>query len=368
MHSAAPTGTRFTGDRYVRRLRWIAEHDIIEASGAVGTPRQGIVPVTGGSDPEPDYGAPTQHHVGVLRLRDGEVLWQRPGSFSRTGPASTRVLAASTGQTGLSTFGAFDLQTGRASACGLPRPARILDDGTAVGITPDRLTRVRLRDGASLWRSPVTGRFQHAVTGDGVVVASTDPDDPTRGLSASETTTQVSALRLSDGSPLWEITDRAGPGPNAVDLPERTVLGIADERVVITDRHRLRGHRTSDGKLLWSRPSPRWHDGATFTVADERLLIAAQRRVTAYRMADGTVDWTAPTPNLPVLSASAASGGLLYAPISQRPGLAVLNLHRGNISTTLTGVVSDSWGRDVTIGDGVLIVQERKRTLAFDLR
>ncbi|RKS73187.1 putative pyrroloquinoline-quinone binding quinoprotein [Actinomadura pelletieri DSM 43383] len=368
LRSAAPTNTRFTGDRYVSRLRWVAEHDIVEASGAVGTPRHGVVPVTGGSDPEPDYGVPTRHHMGVLRLRDGKVMWQRPGSFSRGGPASADVLTASTGQTGLSTFAAFDLETGRASACGLPRPARILGDGTAVGITPDRLTRVRLRDGASLWRSPVTARFQHAVTGDGVVVASTDPADPTRGLSASETVTQVSALRLEDGSPLWKITDRAEPGPDAVELPERTVLGIADERVVITDRRRLSGHRAADGKPLWSRPSPRWHDGATFTVVDSRLLIAAQGRVTAYRMADGTVDWTEPTPNPPILSASAASGGLLFAPISQRPGLAVIDLRRGRTAATLTGAVSDSWGRDVTIGDGVLVVQDRNRTMAFDLR
>ena len=371
LRSARRTPTSFTGDRYVGRLRWVAQHGFLETGGDVAKPRQGVVPVSGGTDPDPDYGAPTKYHMGGLRLQDGKVLWQRPGGPSygrRADDDAAEVLTAPTRPGVRSAFGAFDARTGRARSCGLPALRRVLDDGTAMSAGTRTLARIRLRDGASLWRRPDTETFQHVVVGGGVVAASTDTADPSSGASASETVTEVSVLRLADGGPLWKITDRAAPGPDAVGLPERTILGIADDRVVLTDRHRLRGLRTADGKVLWSRPSPRWQDGASFTAVGGRLLIAAEGRVTAYRMADGAVDWTAPSRDLPDLSASAAYGGLLYAPVPPRPGLGVIDLRRGTIATTLAGVVGGSHERHVAAGDGALVVQDGDRTMAFDLR
>ncbi|TDD34255.1 hypothetical protein E1287_17380 [Actinomadura sp. KC06] len=113
------------------------------------------------------------------------------------------------------------------------------------------------------------------------------------------------------------------------------VQRFADRRVVITNGRRLLGHRTADGKVLWTRPI-RWHQDATFTVVDDRLLVADQSRVTAYRMGEGTVDWTAPAPKLPDLAASAASaasGGFLYAHVQEEPALAVIDLRRGGITS-----------------------------------
>jgi outer membrane protein assembly factor BamB len=368
IRSARPNAMRFAGDSHVGRLRWVAEHHVLEAYVKLGTPRNGIVPVAGGSDPEPDYGAPTKWHTGVLRLQDGQVMWRRAGSFifgtrSHDGAGGTLVLGSAGGRA------AFDLRTGRALSRGLPRPEQVLDDGTAVGPTAngDGLTRTRLRDGEQLWREPAAARYTHLVVGDGVVAASTDRPVPADGSSGSETTSQVSVSRLSDGRRLWALTGRAAPGPDAAGLPERTVIGIADQRVVTTDGTRLIGYRATDGKVRWSLPI-RWHEDATFTVTDDRILIAQQGRVTAYRMADGTVDWATPANGLPDLSASAVSGGSLYAPVREESGLAVIDLRRGGISKSLVNVISGTYSRDVAVGDGTLLIQDKNRTMAFDLR
>ncbi|WUH98659.1 PQQ-like beta-propeller repeat protein [Spirillospora sp. NBC_00431] len=349
IRSARPTAIRFGGDRHVGRLRWVAEHEIMDSYSAVGTPRHGVVPVSGGSRPEPDYGAPTRNHMGVLRLRDGKAMWRRAGGFAdpRWGADDTGdVIATWSGRAGV---GAFDLRTGRTLSCGHPGSVRLLGDGTAVSSTDLALARVRLRDGTALWSRPATMSYQHVVTGDGVVAASTGVPESTGGFSG-----RVSVFRSSDGKPLWEADDRV-------------VMGVSDDRVVVAGPTRLAGHRAVDGKQVWTRPFSK-HDDTTFAVVDGRLLVAGRHRVTAYSMADGTVDWTAPAGETPDLSRSAASDGFLYAPVRERSALAVIDLRRGEISRSLVGVIGDTYDREVAIGDGTLVLQDRDRTLAFELR
>ena len=349
IRSARPSATRFAGDAHVGPLRWVAEHRVLEGYAAVGTPRNGVVPVTGGSAPESDYGAPTREHLGVLSLRNGSLLWRRPGTFDsgiRQDAPSGGVLTAGSRWTD---DGAFDLRTGRTLRCGLPPLRHAFGDGTAVSVTRSgALTRLRLRDGAQLWSRPATHPYTVVKTGDGVAAGTTGANG-----GVTDSIGNVGVHRLSDGRPLWDVTGRA-------------LLGVASGRVLLADRNHVTGHRARDGKKLWSQPL-RWGADASYTLAGGRLLVAAQGRVTAYRTSDGTVAWDKPTGELPDLTPSASSGGLVYAPVRERNGLHVIDPRRGTIDRTLTGVVGGTYNRDVAAGEGVLVVQDGRRTLAFTL-
>ncbi len=254
--------------------------------------------------------------VHAIDAATGEVIWQLPIDRPDTLAASDDFLAVAsrTRLVGVDINAQrrlFDIQVNRSGNDGIWVASETVIHELSAAVAPaGGLAAIDLRTGAERWRNASLG--ETVVTGGDVVLASTANAEPSPGAPFV-----LFGLDANSGERLWET-------PSTAQVFE-TVIGVADDRIAITQPHQVlsglhsvRLLNSADGQALWEASTDLDVDGASIGAADFVVLFGASSTLGADR---GTVAlrgtasgwWTATT-----------AEGVLQPPVLSSAGLVVV--------------------------------------------